>query len=87
MNIVTISSKNQITLPVEILQSLGIGSGEQVLVREEDKEIVLKPIKGSIVNEVAGSLTKYIDPAKQGVPFETIMEETRKLAAKKLSQK
>lgn len=86
MNIVTISSKNQITLPKDLLASLGVGVKSQLLIDKESENIVLKPLKKSIVEEVGGSLRKYIDPKKLGVPFSEIMEETKKIVARKLAE-
>lgn len=86
MNIVTISSKRQITIPKEYLDSLGIGAKSKVILQKEDENIVLKPLKKSIVEEVGGSLKKYIDPKKLGVPFEEIMKETKRIVSKKLAE-
>lgn len=46
-------------------------------------EAVLKPIK-SVTDELAGSLTRYVDRSKLGVPFREIMEETKKKVVKHL---
>lgn len=87
MRIVTISSKRQITLPVQILNSLGIEPNGRLLIEEEKDSISLKPLKKSVIDELAGSLNKYVHPSKLGVPFEVIMEETRKRVAKHLATK
>lgn len=87
MNIVTLSSKNQITLPIELLTSLGITPKEKLLVDIKDNLLFLKPLKTSIVDESAGSLTKYITANKLSVPFSSVYKETKKITAKKLSAK
>lgn len=87
MRVVTISSKRQITLPSEMLFQLGIGPNAKLLIEEEKDSITLKPIKKSMVDELAGSLNKYVHPSKIGVSFETIMEEARKKVAKDLATK
>jgi len=84
MNIATISSKNQITLPVELLLGLSLRPYDKVLVEQEKKTIVLKPISGSIVSELGGSLNKFTKAEKLGVSFEEIMKETKKKTAKRL---
>lgn len=86
MNIVKISSKNQITIPKEVLESLGVESQSRLLLQKESGNIVLKPIKGSIVEELGGSLKKYTKPSMLGVPFSKIMEVTKKRVAKKLAE-
>ena len=86
MKIVTVSSKRQITIPADMLRELGAGKKSRLLVLRENGNIVLKPIKNSIVDEVGGSLNKYIDPSKRGVPFSKIMEETKRIVAKKLAE-
>lgn len=87
MRIVTISSKRQITLPAAMLSQLGIGPNTKVLIEEKEHNITLKPIKTSIVDQVAGSLSKFVPPSKRGRPFSEIMEETKRIVAKKLATK
>ena len=74
-------------MPVHMLNSLGIGPNGKILIEEENNRITLKPIKTSIVDEVAGSLNKFVPSAKLGRPFGEIMEETRRIVAKKLAEK
>lgn len=87
MKIVTLSSKNQITIPNDLLISLGARSVNKFLLEENKGVITMRPLKNSIVDEVAGSLTKYVSPDKLGVPFEKIMEETKRITAEKLAKK
>lgn len=87
MNIVTLSSKNQITLPIELLTSLGITPREKLLVDTRDDLLVLKPLKTSIINEIAGSLTNHISSGKLGIPLPAVYNKTKKVTAKKLARK
>lgn len=87
MRIVTVSSKRQITLPAELLAHLDIEPRAKILIEEEKNSIRLRPIKKSVVDELAGSLTKYVHPSKLGVPLKVIMEETKKKVAKDLAMK
>lgn len=48
---------------------------------------MLRPIKKSIAAQTAGSLTKFVDPKKLGVPFAEILAETKKIVAKELAEK
>ena len=78
----TISSKNQIVLPKHMLVSLGIGAGDRLIVSSDDKEIRIKPVRGSVIDLVAGSIK--VAENKKGLPFEKVLEETKKRATKKL---
>lgn len=85
MRIVTLSSKHQITIPTALLEQLQVYPRSKLLITAEKDTIVVKPLKKSVVDELAGSLTKYVHPSKLGVPFDVIMDETRKIVAKKLA--
>ena len=87
MNIVTISSQRQITLPKHLLLNLNLRPKEKVSIEAHKDGVLLKPLKTSIAKQLAGSLRKYIHPSKLGVPFDVIMEETIKKVAKELAQK
>lgn len=87
MNIVTLSSKNQITLPIELLASLGITPKGKLLVDTKDNLLVLKPLKTSLIDEVAGSLTNHISSGKLGIPLSVVLNKTKKITARKLSVK
>lgn len=84
MNIVTLSSKRQITLPNHLLLSIGVKPQSKMLIRIEKDTLVIKPLGMSVVKEVAGSLSKYVPAVKRGVPFAKIMKETQKKAAEEL---
>lgn len=87
MQITTISSKGQITLPKHLLSLLGINPGERILIEEQGKTILIKPMRYSLVDKVAGSLRKYIPVSKRNLPFPQIMQETQKKTAAKLARK
>ena len=84
MNIVTISSKRQITIPKYLLLNLNLHPKEKVLIERHKDGVLVRPLKMSITKQLAGSLTKYIHPSKLGVPFDVIMEETIKKAEAEL---
>ena len=86
MRIVTLSSKHQITIPKALLSQLQVAPRSQLLVKVEGDGIMIKPLKKSIVDEVAGSLARYIPRSKRGVPFSKIMEITKNKVAAKLAQ-
>ena len=87
MKIATISSKGQITIPQVLLKQLALKPKGKVLVQREKDNIVLKPIKRSVADRLAGALTQYVHPSKLGVSFDVIMEETKKIVAKELAEK
>jgi len=87
MKIVKLSSKNQITIPSEFLASLKLKPLGKILLLRADNMLILKPIGVSIVNETAGSLTKYVDSSKLGVVFSEIIKKTKRITAKKLARK
>lgn len=85
MRIVTVSSKNQITLPKKDMEALAIKPSSKLIVEKKGGSLTLVPVRGSIVDELAGCLKPYTDPKKLGVPFEEVMEETKKIVARKLA--
>lgn len=87
MNIATISSQRQITLPRRLLLELKLQPKQKVLIERHKKGVLVRPLKTSIAQELAGSLTKYIHPSKLGVSFDVIMEETHKKVARELAKK
>ena len=70
MTLVTISSKNQITIPVEYLRALGLKPGKRFLVDKKNDELSLMPVRGSIVDELAGSLEKFIPEDRKAISVE-----------------
>ena len=52
----TISSKNQITLPAQLLREMGLGAGDRLAVRREGNRLVLRPRPKDWVEYYGGSL-------------------------------
>ena len=86
MKIVKISSKRQITIPREFLLRLNLQPMEKLVLVAEADALIMKPLKRSIVEQTAGSLTKFVSPSKLGVPFSKILKETKKKTAAKLAK-
>jgi len=84
MKITTISSKNQITIPKEMLLLLGLKHKDKLLIDRKGEELVLKPIKSSLVKQTAGSLDQFVSYPKLKKSFKEIMRITKKKTAKKL---
>ena len=87
MRIVTLSSKNQITIPKEAVQRLDLLATRKLLIEYNDDRVILKPLTSSIVEQTAGSLKQYVPKSKIGKSFKTIMEITKRKAAKELAEK
>jgi AbrB family looped-hinge helix DNA binding protein len=58
---VTLSSKNQITLPVDILQKLGWQSGQKFSLFIQDKSIVIQTYQ-DILDDISDIIAKYSLP-------------------------
>ncbi len=82
MLITTISSQNQITLPKAILTCLGLNSGDKLLVRTEENQIILESLGKSVVDQVAGSLK--VAAHKRGVSYRKALKTTKRLAVQEL---
>ena len=55
----TISSKNQITLPVQLLRQMGVGPGDRLAVTLEGGRLVLRARPKDWVEHYAGSLRNF----------------------------
>jgi len=87
MTLVTTSSKNQVTIPAAYLRDLGLKPGEHFLIDNKGKELIFKPIKGSIVDELAGSLEKFIPADKKKISIEKAIRLAKIMHAKELGAK
>lgn len=75
MQIATITSKNQLTLPVDIVRKIGLKVGQKVIVSEEGGKVVITPAE-DLVEELAGSLKM---PKKwKGRSMEEIIEKSKR---------
>lgn len=85
MHLATVSSKNQITLPVAMLGMMGVKSGDKLFLRMDSrKRFVAQKSKGDdIVDQLAGSLNKFVKPELRNVSWEEVMRVTKiKMSAK-----
>lgn len=86
MKIVKMSSKRQITIPVDFTKKLKLKPQQKFILETENGELKARPLRKSIVDKLAGSLSKLVPPSKKGVPFSKIREETRKIVAAKIAK-
>jgi len=70
---VTITSQGQISIPAKLRRKLGLDKSNKALIREENGELVVKPVRDFM--ELGGSLNQY---AKKDKSIEQIMEEEEK---------
>lgn len=70
----TITSKNQLTLPMELFKKAGLRIGQKVLVSEENGRLTITPAE-KLVEELAGSVP--IPKKWQGKDIEQIIDEAR----------
>ena len=59
-----VSSKNQVTLPVDVMRSAGLASGDEVTIRRVGDGEVLVAIRGSRVRRHAGIATGIYRPGE-----------------------
>ena len=73
MKLATISSKNQITLPVDILHALGLKQGSKVLIKKEEKDvqkyIAIMPAVSEIADHYLGFGEKTFQKLGGGEKF------------------
>ncbi len=61
----TISSKNQITLPAQLLREMGLGAGDRLAIRREGNRLVLRPRPKDWVDYYGGSLRGLYGETKE----------------------
>lgn len=69
----TITSKKQLTLPVELFKKAGFKIGQKLIVSEENGHLILTPAE-KLVEELAGSLP--IPKKWKGKNLDRIIEES-----------
>ena len=70
----TITSKNQLTLPVELFRKVGFRIGEKVIVSEENGSLKITSAE-KLVEELAGSIP--MPKEWEGKDIDQIVEEAR----------
>lgn len=61
----TISSKNQITLPAQLMREMGLGAGDRLAIRREGNRLVLRPRPKDWVEYYGGSLRGIYGDTKE----------------------
>lgn len=81
MAVSVLTKKWQTTIPKEIRNILHLEPNDKILYQVEGQKVVLKPLKGNIL-ELRGSIKTKESPAD----FEKIMETTKKKVAGKIAE-
>jgi AbrB family looped-hinge helix DNA binding protein len=76
----TMTRKGQITIPKAIRDRLGVKEGEKVLFVMRDEEVVLKVVKGTILD-----LRGWVQPSAHPEEFEKIRQSVKQTVAKKVA--
>lgn len=58
------SSKNQVTLPVDVMRSAGLSPGDEVTIRRAGDGEIVVAVRGSRVRRHAGIATGLYEPAE-----------------------
>lgn len=75
IQVATLTSKRQLTIPAEIFRKLGLRTGQKLIVREDEGEITLTPAL-NLVEDLAGSVQV---PAKyKGLSADEIIDKSKK---------
>ena len=75
MQLATITSKKQLTLPAKVFKKAGLHIGQKVIVTEEAGRLLITPAE-SLIEELAGSVK--IPKIWQGRDIDEIIEEAKK---------
>ena len=76
----TMTRKGQVTIPKEIRDRLGVKEGEKVLFVMRGEEVVLKVVKGTIL-DLRGS----VQPSTRPEDFDKIRQSAKQTVAKKVA--
>jgi AbrB family looped-hinge helix DNA binding protein len=80
MSTSTITRKGQVTIPKQIRDSLGLSEGERVFFVRRGEEIVLKVLRGNIL-ELKGS----VEPSTRPEDLERVREATKRKVATRIA--
>ncbi|MEK7513885.1 MAG: AbrB/MazE/SpoVT family DNA-binding domain-containing protein [Patescibacteria group bacterium] len=85
MQLVTISSQRQITIPMVMLDQLGVDKKDRLFLTIEGKNLVAKPQKGSVVDRLAGSLNHLVSKSILKIPTQKAIRIAGDIAAKEIA--
>lgn len=77
----TVTRKGQVTIPKRIREDMDLHLGDRVLFLVRDDEIVLKPVRGSIL-DLQGS----VEPRNKPEDFDRVRATVKRERAKKIAK-
>ncbi|MEK7817275.1 MAG: AbrB/MazE/SpoVT family DNA-binding domain-containing protein [Actinomycetota bacterium] len=78
----TITSKGQTTIPNQIRKQMGLSAGDGLVYSIEDERIVIRPVKGTLLDAYA-----TVRPRRRPEDFSRVRREARRVRAKKIAEK
>lgn len=82
--VITLTAKNQLTLPVKLVSFLGLNKGSKLWTRIDEKSIILEKVEGTW-DDLQGILADT--PMAKKYTVEQVIEIARKKEAKRLAKK
>jgi len=79
MSISILTKKGQTTIPKDIRKTLGLKPSDRILYVVEGERVVLRPLKGSILD-----LKGTVKAKKKPIDFQELRDETLKRVARKI---
>ncbi|MBC2712728.1 MAG: type II toxin-antitoxin system PrlF family antitoxin [Desulfosarcina sp.] len=79
MPVSVLTSKGQTTIPKDVRNLLGLKPNDKIFYMVEGKRVVIKPLKGNIL-DLRGSVTTKEKP----IDFKKLRDTTRKKVARKI---
>ena len=78
----TITSKGQTTIPNEIRKQLGLEAGDGLVYSIEDDRIVIRPVKGTLLDAYAS-----VKPRRRPEDFPRVRQQAIKMRAARVAAK
>ena len=79
MSVSILTKKGQTTIPKDIRKTLGLEPSDRILYVVEGERVVLRPLKGSILD-----LKGTVKAKKKPIDFQKLRDETLKRVARKI---
>lgn len=77
----TLTSKGQTTIPNEIRKQMGLKAGDGLIYSIEDERIVIRPVKGTLLDVYAS-----IKPKRQPEDFSYLRRQARRKRSEKIKK-
>jgi antitoxin PrlF len=81
MSVSTLTRKGQTTIPKDVRKFLGLEPEDKILYLIEGEKVILKPLKGNIL-ELRGS----VPAKKESIDFNKLRQETKRKVARNIAE-